>query len=88
MVLGSGPEVPGLYLAVGMSGGGFKKAPAIGACMAELIVDGKASTAPIEPFRPTRFAEGQPLSGAEYSLPADGVDPTRRAELGQQGLIH
>lgn len=88
MVLGAAPEVPGLYLAVGMSGGGFKKAPAIGACVAELIVDGKASTAPIEAFRATRFAEGQPLSGAEYSLPADGVDPRRRAELDEQGLIH
>jgi sarcosine oxidase subunit beta len=88
MVLGAAPGVPGLYLAVGMSGGGFKKAPAIGACVAELIVDGKASTAPIEPFRPTRFAEGRPLSGAEYSLPADGVDPGRRIELDEQGLIH
>jgi len=73
---------------VGMSGGGFKKAPAIGACMAELIVDGKASTAPIEPFRPTRFAEGEPLSGAEYTLPSDGVYPEAFDELSARGLIH
>jgi glycine/D-amino acid oxidase-like deaminating enzyme len=88
MVLGPAPELAGLFLAVGMSGGGFKKAPAIGACLAELIVAGETSTAPIEPFRLTRFAEGRPLSGAEYSLPSDGVDPHRRAELGEQGLIH
>lgn len=88
MLLGPAPGVAGLFLAVGMSGGGFKKAPAIGACLAELIVDGKATSAPIEPFRPTRFAEGQPLSGLEYSLPADGVDPDRRDLLGEQGLIH
>lgn len=88
MVLGPAPDVPGLYLAVGMSGGGFKKAPAIGACMAELIVDGKASSAPIEPFRPTRFAEGEPLSGAEYTLPSDGVYPEAFDELSAQGLIH
>ncbi|WP_169736628.1 NAD(P)/FAD-dependent oxidoreductase [Pseudonocardia spinosispora] len=88
MVLGSAPGTEGLYLAVGMSGGGFKKAPAIGACLAELIVHGKAATAPIEPFRFSRFAEGQPLTGADYSLPADGVDPRRRAALQHQGLIH
>lgn len=88
MLLGPAPETDGLYLAVGMSGGGFKKAPAIGACLAELIVEGLASTASIESFRPTRFAEGQPLTGADYSLPADGVDPRRRAALHHQGLIH
>lgn len=88
MVLGAAPDTDGLYLAVGMSGGGFKKAPSIGACLAELIVEGQASTAPIEPFRLARFAEGRPLTGADYSLPADGVDPRRRAALQHQGLIH
>jgi sarcosine oxidase, subunit beta len=88
MILGPAPALTGLQLAVGMSGGGFKKAPAIGACLAELITGGASRTAPIEPFRATRFAEGAPLSGAEYSLPAPGGDPRIRAGLSQVGLIH
>ena len=30
----------------------------IGACMAELILDGQATTVDISPFRPSRFTEG------------------------------
>ena len=37
-----GPE--GFYVQCGFSGTGFKIAPAVGACVAELIVDGIAST--------------------------------------------
>ncbi|HEX4251373.1 MAG TPA: FAD-binding oxidoreductase, partial [Pseudonocardia sp.] len=88
MILGPAPGLAGLQLAVGMSGSGFKKAPAIGACLAELITGGASRTAPIEPFRVTRFAEGAPLTGAEYSLPAPGGDPRVRAGLSQVGLIH
>ncbi|MCD6031038.1 MAG: putative dependent oxidoreductase, partial [Thermomicrobiales bacterium] len=32
--------------------------PAIGRCMAELLLDGAASGIDITPFRPSRFAEG------------------------------
>ena len=53
----------GLYLACGFSGTGFKTAPAIGACMAELILDGAARTADIGPFGLDRFAAGRPLVG-------------------------
>jgi sarcosine oxidase subunit beta len=35
--------------------------PAIGACIAELVVDGAATTADISPFSPTRFREGKLL---------------------------
>ena len=57
----AGPE--GFFLTCGFSGTGFKIAPAVGACMAELIVDGEAKTADIEPFNPQRFTVGDLLVG-------------------------
>jgi len=61
-VLGqAGPQ--GFYLQCGFSGTGFKIAPAVGACMAELIVDGRASTVDISPFDPQRFEQGKLLKG-------------------------
>lgn len=57
----AGPQ--GFYLACGFSGTGFKIAPAVGACMAELILDGKAQTVDISPFRYERFSEGNLLTG-------------------------
>jgi len=59
----AGPD--GFYLACGLSGTGFKTAPAAGASMAELILDSKPKTVDITPFRFGRFAEGQLLQG-EY----------------------
>lgn len=60
-----GPQ--GFYVACGLSGTGFKKAPAIGQGLSELISQGRSSTVDLTPFRPSRFAEGQPLRGAhEY----------------------
>jgi glycine/D-amino acid oxidase-like deaminating enzyme len=71
-VLDRAPGVEGLYIAAGFSGTGFKKSPAVGACMAELITEGHARTVDLAPFRFTRFAEGDPIRGAdEYTLPAD-----------------
>jgi sarcosine oxidase subunit beta len=70
-VLDRAPGVEGLYLAGGFSGTGFKKSPAVGACMAELIAEGGATTVDITPFRLSRFAEGQPIEGDEYNLPAE-----------------
>lgn len=57
----AGPE--GFYLACGFSGTGFKISPAVGACMSELIVDGKASSVDISPFTLERFARGEMLKG-------------------------
>lgn len=57
----AGPE--GFYLACGLSGTGFKKAPAIGQCLTELITQGRSTTVDLTPFRLSRFAEGQPLRG-------------------------
>jgi len=56
-----GPE--GFYLQCGFSGTGFKIAPAVGACMAELILDGESKTVDISPFTPQRFDEGKHLKG-------------------------
>lgn len=39
-------------------GHGFKIAPAVGICMAELITEGRAKTVDMSPFRLSRFAEG------------------------------
>ena len=60
-VLGFIDEVEGLAVAAGFSGHGFMQGPAIGACMAELILDGQAKTVDISAFRPSRFAEGDLL---------------------------
>jgi sarcosine oxidase subunit beta len=56
-----GPD--GFYVQCGFSGTGFKIAPAVGVCVAELIVDGKASTVDITPFDPLRFERGDLLKG-------------------------
>jgi len=59
-----GPAGPdGFYLACGFSGTGFKTAPAVGACLAELILDGRATTVDIAPYSLDRFATGRLLVG-------------------------
>jgi glycine/D-amino acid oxidase-like deaminating enzyme len=58
-----GETIPGLYVAVGFTGMGFKISPAVGLTMSELILDGKATTVDLHPFRPSRFVEGQPIKG-------------------------
>ena len=57
----AGPD--GFYLACGFSGTGFKTAPAVGACMAELILDGRATTVDISGYGLERFVEGRHLVG-------------------------
>ena len=69
-VLDAAPGVAGLFVAGGFSGTGCKKSPAVGACMAELVTEGAATTVDIRPFRLARFAEGDPIVGDEYRLPA------------------
>jgi sarcosine oxidase subunit beta len=71
-VLDRAPGIDGLYIAAGFSGTGFKIAPAVGACMAELITQGRASLVDITPFRFSRFQENRPIRGAyEYTLAED-----------------
>jgi sarcosine oxidase subunit beta len=62
-ILGRVDGIDGLYLATAFSGSGFKIAPAVGVCMAELILDGRAKTVDIEPFGLRRFAEGRSPEG-------------------------
>jgi len=62
-ILGRVDGIDGLYLATAFSGSGFKISPAVGVCMAELILDGRAKTVDIEPFSLRRFAEGRSPEG-------------------------
>ena len=63
----AGPD--GFYLDCGHSGTGFKTAPAIGLGMAELILDGAATSVDIAPFVPTRFDEDRLLVGEHGGTP-------------------
>ncbi|OGO34910.1 MAG: hypothetical protein A2Z16_06710 [Chloroflexi bacterium RBG_16_54_18] len=61
-VLGpAGPE--GFYLDCGFSGTGFKIAPAVGANLADWIVDGQPDAIDITSFSVERFITGYPLIG-------------------------
>ncbi len=62
----AGPE--GFYLDCGFSGTGFKTAPAVGLCLSELILDGKAKTVDISIFAPQRFAQGKLIKGEHAYL--------------------
>jgi len=73
-ILSTADGLDGLYLMLGFSGAGFKKGPAVGQCMAELITDGHASTVDLTPFRLSRFADDSwkdPWSPDEYSFSTD-----------------
>src|SRR5436309_11930528 len=81
-ILGRVDGLDGLYLATAFSGSGFKIAPAVGACLAELILDGEAKTVDIRPFGLRRFAEGRPLEGPHpYAPRADHSAPAGAAAL-------
>jgi glycine/D-amino acid oxidase-like deaminating enzyme len=67
-VLGAaGPD--GFFLQCGFSGTGFKTAPAVSALMAELIMDGQASTVDISSFGVERCGAGRLLVGAHEDRP-------------------
>ena len=77
-ILGAVNGVDGLYLATAFSGSGFKIAPAVGTCLAELITTGRAKTVDISAFRPERFAEGKRITGLHpYAPRRDHVEPPR-----------
>lgn len=56
--------IDGLFLAAGFSGHGFKISPAVGALMADLVLDGDSSDpdVPASDFRLERFGEGNLLT--------------------------
>ena len=58
-IIGAVPDVGGLYVIAGFSGHGFMHGPIAGQLMAELIVDGRASTVDIAPLGLERFARGE-----------------------------
>jgi sarcosine oxidase subunit beta len=73
-ILDRAPGLDGLYLMLGFSGAGFKKGPAVGQCVAELITAGRAATVDLTPFRFSRFLDDtwkQPWSDTEYQLSSD-----------------
>ena len=63
-ILDAVPGIEGLYCAIGFSGHGFKLSPMVGVTMAELIVEGKASSVDNAPLRFTRFQEGDLLKSS------------------------
>ena len=48
-------DIAGYYVAAGFSGIGFKSAPATGLGLAELVLDGRATSVDIEHLRFARF---------------------------------
>ncbi|GAB2514093.1 NAD(P)/FAD-dependent oxidoreductase [Nocardia heshunensis] len=61
-IIGPAP-IPGLFLATGFSGHGFKISPAVGRLAADLLLDGGTDLPHVDAadFRYERFAEGRPL---------------------------
>ncbi len=53
----------GFYVVAGFSGHGFKFAPMVGLCVAELIDSGRFKSMDLSPFRFSRFAEGKTFRG-------------------------
>jgi sarcosine oxidase subunit beta len=71
-VMGAVPNVAGLFVAAGFSGTGFKTSPAVGASMAELILDGASKTVDLTPFGFERILSGRMIeSPHEYEMGAD-----------------
>lgn len=56
-----GPAIPGLYLANGFSGHGFQHSPIVGKLLAEMIVEGEASTVDVSVLSLHRFERGEPV---------------------------
>jgi sarcosine oxidase subunit beta len=56
-ILGAAPGCENLFLINGSSGHGVMHAPALGQLLAEIILDGKATTLDTSPLDPSRFAE-------------------------------
>ena len=56
-LLGAVPDAPGLHLAVGLSGHGFKLSPIFSQMLAEQLLTGSSSLFDIEMFNPARFIQ-------------------------------
>uniref|UniRef100_A0ACD5UPK7 Uncharacterized protein n=1 Tax=Avena sativa TaxID=4498 RepID=A0ACD5UPK7_AVESA len=62
-VIGEMPGVKGCYVATGHSCWGILNAPATGAALAELILDGQAKIVDLAPFSPARFLKKKSRRG-------------------------
>ena len=58
-IFGRVPTVEGFYIMAGFSGHGFMHGPVAGLLIAEEIIDGRAHTVDIAPFRYERFLDGE-----------------------------
>ncbi len=77
------PEIAGLWIFTGDNGSSFKTAPAIGAALAEWILDGASRTVPVSAFRATRFRDGALLIGEhEYGDRPNEAGGTRGILVG------
>jgi sarcosine oxidase subunit beta len=56
-IVGTARSVPNLYFANGASGHGVMHAPALGQLLAEIVVDGAATSLDVSALRPDRFAD-------------------------------
>lgn len=56
-IIGKIPQVEGAYICTGHYCWGILNAPASGAALAELILDGKSSVVDLAPFDPARFGK-------------------------------
>ncbi len=65
-ILGRIPTLDGFYLMAGFSGHGLMHGPVVGMLIAEEILDGRAYTVDIDPFRYDRFLGGE--LDPEYSV--------------------
>jgi sarcosine oxidase subunit beta len=71
-VMGPVPRIAGLYAAAGFSGTGFKTSPALGAAMAELIIEGRSRTVDLTPFGFERLRQRRLIRGEhEYLMGAN-----------------
>jgi sarcosine oxidase, subunit beta len=61
-IVGAPYEVPRFVQCVGFGGHGIMHAPAAGRAVAELIVEGRCTTFDLGPLRPSRFADGDPVT--------------------------
>lgn len=60
-LIGPAPGIEGLFVVCGFSGMGFKISPAVGLCVAEWLLDGRASSVDVSAFDPARFLRGEPI---------------------------
>jgi len=63
-LLGPAPGADNLFLANGSSGHGVMHAPALGQLLAEIMLEGSAHSIDVAALRPSRFAEGEPLTAS------------------------